>query len=406
MRRRSSAVLLVLVLGLLIAACGSDDESGNSEGNEAQADSTTVVLPPYEVAKKDGARAHSESDVYECSSTDLEGDVGTAAFGGFQDISVRGIGCENGRKRIVAAYDTYEDGEVAESVDGYDCAVIERYGDGLDTVRCFEPNGDASLRFTIVPAKRKAVELVAECGTFDRFHDLSVRGQSCRAAATFLDDTPTSELTAIPEGDKATLGGRTCTTLYVEGGSRTVRCTKGDAALRVSIAPKPSTAHPSKFADKPKEDTEDAVIADKTKKETKPARTYNLSPRVTISCTAAGPFNAITAKGIGCAAVTRLLTESVSVFEAMDDKLPIEIYSAYTCNRIDKGNQTSTVRCVGGSGVSFRASFVAPSATPASGNPPATTTPTGDPVDTDTTTTTTPTTPDATTPAPNDTTAP
>lgn len=89
MLRRSSLVLLALALGLFMAACGSDDKSDTTEVNETQVDSAALVLPAHAVAAKDGARSHSDSDVYECSSTDLEGDVGSAAFGGFQDISVR-----------------------------------------------------------------------------------------------------------------------------------------------------------------------------------------------------------------------------------------------------------------------------------------------------------------------------
>lgn len=254
--------------------------------------------------------------------------------------------------------------------------MIERYSDGLSTIRCFTPDGKASLRFTAVPAKKKAVELVAECGTFGRFHDVSVRGQSCKAVATFLDDNPTSELTAIPEGDEATVGGQACTTLYVESGSRTVRCTKGKAALRVSIAPKPSTAHPARHFEKPQE------VADfvaKTKKEPKPATTHGLSPNVTISCTSIGQFTAITSNGVNCAAVTVLLTRYATKLEAVQAGSTTRI-GKYACQLISSGNETDTIQCTSPNGASFRATFAQPAAQPPSGgNPPATTTPSASP---------------------------
>jgi len=389
MLRRSSLVLVVLALGLFLAACGDDDKSETTTEVSASA-SETVVLPAHEVADKDGAKAHSESDVYECSSMDREGDVGSAAYGGFQDISVRGISCETGRERILAVDETYDGKAVAESVEGYDCSVIDEQSDGVNTIRCVTPNDDASFRYTVVPAAKKRVELVAECGTFGRFYDVSVRGQGCEAGATFLDSTPTTELTKIPEGETVTVGAQDCTTIYVEGRDRTVRCTQDKKALRFSIATKPSTTHPQKYVENPRESSE--VVA-KTTKEPKPATKHGLSPVVTISCTATGPFDAITAKGINCAAVTTLLTQSETEIEAMERGAdPLVIGASYSCVRIDTGGQTATARCTSPtSGASFRASFVAASAQPpAAGNPPATTTgtpaPSGGAVTTDTTT--------------------
>jgi hypothetical protein len=394
MLRRSSLLLIAIALGLFMAACGDDKSETTTEVSSSE--TTAVVLPASEVAKKDGAKAHSESEIYECSSMDRDGDVGSAAFGGFQDISVMGISCETGRERILDVNKTYNGKTVAANVDGYECSVIETLGDGLNTIRCFTANGKDSFRYTVVPAKKPNVELVSECGTFGRFYDVSVRGQKCQAAASFLDSTPTSELTSIPEGDKADVGAQSCTTLYVAGNDRTVRCVQGKKSLRFSIATKPSTKHPQKYVERAKESSE---IVSETKKEPKPAVKHGLSPNVTISCTAVAPFNAITARGISCSAVTMLLTENASALEAMDTKLPIEIHQGYTCNKISSGNQTSTVRCTGTStGSSFRASFIAPSATPpANGNPPATTTPAGTAPDVPPTTTptTTSTTPDA-----------
>ena len=375
MLRRSSLLVLALALGLFLAACGDDSSDSTTEVNESA--SATVVLPAHDVSGKDGARAHSESDVYECSSMDLDGDVGSAAFGGFQDISVRGIGCEAATPQILAVYKTYDDGKVDSEIDGYDCSVIEELGAGIVTIRCVTADGSASFRFTAVPKARKRVELVAECGTFGRFYDVSVRGQSCRTAATFLDDTPTSQLTKIPEGDSATVGSQSCTTLYVEGQDRTVRCTQGKAALRFSIATKPSNSHPKKYTENVQESSE--IVAKKTK-DVKPATRHGLSPNVTISCTATGPFDAITANGINCAAVTALLTQTATQSQAIAPGAMAVKFGTpptYACQRVDTGNQTDTVECTTKNGVYFRASFI-PASTPppASGNPPATTTPT------------------------------
>lgn len=401
MLRRSSLLLVTLALGLFMAACGDDDKSETTTEVSASA-SETVVLPAHEVAAKDGAKAHSESDVYECSSMDRDGDVGSAAFGGFQDISVRGISCETGRERILDVNKTYDGKTVASSVDGYECSVIDELADGLDTIRCFTSNGDASFRYTVVPAAKKRVELVAECGTFGRFYDVSVRGQGCQAGATFLDSTPTSELTKIPEGDTVTVGAQDCTTLYVEGTHRTVRCTQGKQALRFSIATKPSTTHPKKYVENPQESSETVA---KTTKDQRPATKHGLSPIVTISCTATGPFDAITAKGINCAAVTTLLTQSETKIEAMERGAdPLVIGAGYSCVRIDSGGQTATARCTSPtSGASFRASFVAPSAQPpAAGNPPATTTPTASPAGGSAAPDSATTTPDASTSSPDE----
>jgi len=402
MLRRSSLLLIVLALGLFLAACGDDDKSETTT-EVSESASATVVLPASEVAKKDGAKAHSESDVYECSSMDADGDVGSAAFGGFQDISVRGISCETGRERILAVNKTYNGKTVESSVDGYDCSVIDELADGLNTIRCVTPNDDASFRYTVVPTAKKRIELVSECGTFGRFYDVSVRGQGCQAGATFLDSTPTSQLTKIPEGKTVKVGAQDCTTIYVEGNDRTVRCIQGKKALRFSIATKPSTSHPKKYVENPQESSETVA---KTKKEPKPATKHGLSPVVTISCSAFGPFDAITAKGINCAAVTTLLTQSETKIEAMERGAdPLVIGANYSCVRIDSGGQTATAQCTSPtSGASFRASFIAPQATPpANGNPPATTTPTASPAggssapDTSTTTT-----PDASTSSPDD----
>lgn len=373
MLRRSSLPVLALALGLFLAACG-DDKSDTTEVSESA--SATVVLPAHDVSAKDGARAHSESDVHECSSMDLEGDVGSAAFGGFQDVSVRGISCETGATRILDVYKTYDDGKVASEVDGYACAVIEELGSGIVTIRCVTSDGRDSFRFTAVPKAKRRVELVAECGTLGRFYDVSVRGQSCQTAATFLDDTPTSQLTKIPEGDSATVGSQSCTTLYVEGQHRTVRCTQGKAALRFSIATKPSTTHPQKYTENVQESSQ--IVAKKTK-DVKPSTNHGLSPNVAISCTATGPFNAITANGINCAAVTALLTQSATQIQAIEPGAkPVKIGTppTYACQRIDTGGQTDTVECTAKNGVYFRASLIpAPTPPPADGNPPATTTP-------------------------------
>jgi hypothetical protein len=374
MLKRSSLLVLALALGLFLAACGDDKSDSTTEVSESA--SATVVLPAHNVSAKDGARAHSETDVYECSSMDLEGDAGSAAFGGFQDISVRGISCETGTTRILDTYKTYEDGKVASEVDGYACSVIEELGSGIVTIRCVTSDGKDSFRFTAVPKAKKRVELVAECGTFGHFYDVSVRGQSCQTAATFLDNTPTSQLTKIPEGDSAAVGSQSCTTLYVEGQHRTVRCTQGKAALRFSIATKPSKTHPKKYTENVQESSQ--VVA-KTTKDVKPATNHGLSPNVAISCTATGPFNAITANGINCAAVTALLTQNATQIQAIETgATPVKIGTppTYACQRIDTGNQTDTVECTAKNGVYFRASFVpAPTPPPADGNPPATTTP-------------------------------
>jgi hypothetical protein len=379
MLRRSSFALVVLALGLFLAACGDDKSDSTTEVSES-ASATTVVLPAHNVSAKDGAQAHSEADVYECSSMDLEGDVGSAAFGGFQDISVRGISCETAAPQILAVYKTYDDGKVDSEVDGYACSVIEELGAGIVTIRCVTSDGKDSFRFTAVPKAKKRVELVAECGTFGRFYDVSVRGQSCQTAATFLDDTPTSQLTEIPEGDTATVGNRSCTTLYIEGQNRTVRCTAGKASLRFSIATKPSMSHPKKYTENVQESSQ--VVAKKTE-DSKPATKHGLSPNVTISCTATGPFNAITANGINCAAVTALLTDNATQVQAIKPgATPVKIGTppTYACQRIDTGNQTATIECTAKNGVYFRASFI-PASTPPppSGNPPATTTPTAAP---------------------------
>jgi hypothetical protein len=371
MLRRSSILLAALALGL--SACGSDDKSDTTEVSESA--SATVVLPAHEIAAKDGARAHSESDVYECSSMDLEGDAGSAAFGGFQDISVHGITCETGREQILAVNKTYKDDSVESSIDGYDCSVIYTVADGLNTIRCVTPNEDASFRYTVVPAAKKRVPLVSECGSFGRFYDVTVRGQGCKAGASFLDSTATSELTAIPEGKTVAVGAQDCTTIYVQGNDRTVRCVQGKTALRFSIATKPSKSHPKKYTENPQESSETVA---KTKKEARPATKHGLHPNVMISCSPTGPFNAITARGINCAAVTALLTQNETKLEGVEAGSPVTIGNVYTCDNISSGDQTSTVQCSTTNGASFRASFIPASATPpAGGNPPATSSSTG-----------------------------
>ncbi len=387
MLRRSPILLAVLALGL--AACGGDDKS-ETKTEVSESASATVILPAQEIAEKDGARAHSESDVYECSSMDLEGDAGSAAFGGFQDISVHGITCEVGREQIVAVNKTYNGESVESSVDGYDCSVIYTVADGLNTIRCVTPNEDASFRYTVVPApkKKKRVPLVSECGSFGRFYDVSVRNQGCKAGASFLDSTATSELTGIPEGKTVAVGAQDCTTLYVQGNDRTVRCVQGKTALRFSIATKPSKSHPKKYTENVQESSETVA---KTKKETRPATKHGLHPNVIISCSATGPFNAITARGVNCAAVTALLTQNETQLEGVQAGSPIKIGNVYTCDNISSGDQTSTVQCSTTSGTSFRASFIPPSATPpADGNPPATSSSTGGSAAPNSGTTTTP----------------
>jgi hypothetical protein len=372
MFRRSSLALAAMALSLSIAACGGDDDKSDTTVSESS--TTAVVIPAHDVAAKDGARAHSEADVYECSSMDLEGDVGSAAFGGFQDISVRGISCETGRERILEVDDTYEDGNVAADVDGYSCDVIERYDDGFATIRCVA--GDDAFRFTLVPAKKKKhVELVSECGTFGRYYDVSVRNQDCQAAASFLESTPASQLTGISQGKQVAVGAENCTTLYVEGNDRTIRCTQGNKAMRFSVATKPSTSHPKKYVENPKESSQSVETS---VKKVKPATKHGLSPVVTISCTSTGPYTAITARGINCAAATTLLTQNQTAIEAMErgaDPLKLTGGGNFTCARIDNGGQVETAQCVSRtSGATFRASFASQSAQP-SGNPPATTTP-------------------------------
>lgn len=378
MLKRSSLLVLALALGLFMAACGDDKSDSTTEVSESA--SATVILPAHNVSATDGARAHSASDVYECSSMDLEGDVGSAAFGGFQDVSVRGISCETGRTRILDVYKTYDDGKVSSEVDGYACSVIEELGSGIVTIRCVTSDGKDAFRFTAIPQAKKRVELVAECGTFGHFYDVSVRGQSCQSAATFLDNTPTSQLTKIPAGKSATVGGKSCTTLYVEGQNRTVRCTQGKAALRFTIATKPSNSHPKKYTENVHESSQ--IVAKKTK-DVKPTTNHGLSPNVAISCTATGPFNAITANGINCAAVTALLTQNATQIQAIEPGAkPVKIGTppTYACQRIDTGNQTDTVECTAKNGVYFRASFIpAPTPPPSNGNPPATTTPAASP---------------------------
>jgi hypothetical protein len=378
MLRRSSLVLFALALTLFAAACGGDDEDSTTEVSASS--SETVVLPAHEVAAKDGARSHSESDVYECSSMDLEGDTGSAPFGGFQDVSVRGISCETGKTGILDAYKTYANGEVAAQVDGYDCDAIETYSDGLVTIRCATADAVKAFRFTAVPAHRKHVELVSECGTFGRYYDVSVRGQSCQDGATFLDNTPTSELTKIGEGDDVAVGSETCTTLYVEGRDRTVRCTQGKRALRFSIATRPSTTHPRKYVENPQESSQ--TVAKKAT-DSRPATKHGLSPDVAISCNATGPFNAIAASGVNCAAVTTLLTQNATELEAIQrgaKPTPLGNPPTFGCVRIDKGGETETIKCTATpSGATFRASSIPTSAAPpAGGNPPATTTPEGE----------------------------
>ncbi len=374
MLRRSSILLAALALGL--SACGSDDKSETTT-EVSESTSAAVVLPANEIADKDGAQAHSEADVYECSSMDLEGDAGSAAFGGFQDISVHGISCETGREQIVAVNKTYNGDSVESSVDGYDCSVIYTVADGLNTIRCVTPNEDASFRYTVVPApkKKKRVPLVSECGTFGRFYDVSVRNQGCQAGANFLDSTATSELTAIPEGKTVAIGAQDCTTIYVQGNDRTVRCVQGKKALRFSIATAPSKSHPKKYTENVQESSQTVA---KTTKEARPATKHGLHPNVMISCSATGPFNAITARGINCAAVTALLTQNATQLEGVKAGSPIKIGGVYTCDNISSGDQTSTVQCSTPNAASFRASFIPPSATPpADGNPPATSSSTG-----------------------------
>ena len=375
-RKWCTPVLIALFSGLFLGACGGDDDKDKDKVTS----STTVVLPVEKVSSRDGASAHSESPILECSTTDLKGNVGTVAFGGFTDISVRGITCERGRSHILDVYETFKGGNVASDVDGFECAVIERLSGGLNTIRCATANGKGSFRFTVVPKKRRAV-LPSECGTFGRFYDVTALGQTCQAGAAYLDNTPTSQLTSIPEGKSLKVGEPTCTTIYIEGTHRTVRCVLGKASLRFSIATKPSTMHPRRYTEKPEEAAKSVPVKQPKpqKKAPKPPTNHGLSPNVVISCSAVGPFDAITAKGINCPAVTALLNQNTAALKALKSGASAQAGS-FSCSRIDSGGQTATVQCTAASGASFRASIIPAAAKPPpAGNPPPATTSTPPP---------------------------
>ncbi|MBA2439655.1 MAG: hypothetical protein H0V50_03150, partial [Thermoleophilaceae bacterium] len=379
MRRGITSALVLVALGTSLVACGDDDKKKDKTVDKSVDE--TVVLAPEEVSSRDGASAHSESPVVECSTTDLKGNVGTVAFGGFEDISVRGITCETARTRILDVYKTFDGKNVDADADGYKCAVIDRLNGGLNTIRCVTPDGKDSFRFTAVPKKRR-VELASECGTFGRFYDITVLGQSCEAAAGYLENTSISKLTSIPEGESVKVDGPTCSTLYIEGTHRTVRCAEGKETLRFSIATKPSTTHPRRYTKKPEEAAKSVPVktpkTPTTRKAPKPPTNHGLSPNVIISCSPVGPFDAITAKGINCAAVSTLLQQNTTALKGLKPGATAQA-GGFTCSRINSGGQTATVQCQAPSGASFRASFVAPSAPPPPSNPPATTTATPPP---------------------------
>ena len=376
----SSNRLLPILLGLLavvvavvviVVATGGDDGS-----SEAAAD--TVELPAHDVEVTDGAPAHSTSKVRECSSMDLDGDAGSAAFGGFQDVSVRGISCEDGKTAILAVHDTYADGKVAAEVDGYACSVIDRPGAGLTTVRCVADGGKRAFRFTIVAKRKRQVEMVTECGSFGRFYDVSVRGQSCAAGAGFLQSTPVAQLERVPQGTPVKISGQSCNTLYVEGTHRTVRCTSGRTALRFTIAPRPSRHHPKRHTEKPSEASEQI---DRRSRDFKPSTDHGLSPSTIVSCNEVGPFDAITTQGVACSAVATLLTDNQDQLQAIQAGQTVQLGDPplFACRLISGDDETETVRCKSpASGATFRASFVPANAQPGDeGNPPANTVPDG-----------------------------
>jgi len=374
-----AAPILLAVLGVvaaivvIVVVTGGDDDSSTATTN---ASSEGVVLPAHQISARDGSRAHSTSKVLECSSMDLDGDAGSAAFGGFQDVTVRGISCETGRDGILAVYDTYADGKVDAEVDGYACSVLDTPGPGLTTVRCVADDGAKAFRFTIVAKRKRQVEIVTECGSFGRFYDVSVRGQSCAAGAGFLQGTPAAQLERVPKGDPVKISGQTCDTLYVEGSHRTVRCTSAKTALRFTIAPKPSKTHPARHTSKPREA---ADVVPGRNNGFKPSTDHGLSPSTIVSCNEVGPFDAITTQGVACSAVATLLTQNQDQLEAIQAGTPVKLGDPplFDCTLISSQGQTETVRCKSpASGATFRASFVPTSAQPSGdGNPPATTTP-------------------------------
>lgn len=113
-------------------------------------------------------------------------------------------------------------------------------------------------------------------------------------------------------------------------------------------------------------------------------------PNIVSSCNAVGPFDAITAKGINCGAVTTMLSSNTEELEALERGATVRI-AEYSCPRIDRGSQAETVQCTSTGGTSHRASVfttppepgpVIPQATTSSA-PPSDPTPDDDSGDTD-----------------------
>ncbi len=288
-----------------------------------------------------------------------KGYVGTASYGGFQDISVRDLSCEKARPMILDVAKTLKGAKVEPTFEGYECAVIETFKGGLHTVRC--ATSDRAFRFTVVPAHAK--EITTECGTFGRFYDVTAHKQGCEQVATFLDNTNVNKFTAIPVGKTAKIGTQTCKALYAEKHNKkihkTIHCDQGDKAMRFSIAEKASTKHPPHYAGKPTDGG-------------KP--NGGKHPNVITSCNAVGAFNAITARGITCGAVGSILRSNASQIKSLKPGASIRA-AGYTCERIDRGAETATVQCLSTGGASFRASYFKAAPGPGPVVPPATVAP-------------------------------
>ena len=362
MRARPFLIVLLCLALLAVAGCGSDDEKKDDDSQRAPASLNLPPLAEQDKGDEKGAVAHSDAPskgkpVVECSAINREGRTAAVPFNGFHDISIRGIDCQEAGDLIEQTYETWNGKAVAADVGGYACTLL--YTDDVAaTVRCAK--GDDSYRFTFQRAKKKAYRVhVRECGTFNRYYDITSRDLTCQAAAGVIADGA-SRWSGLGQRPLEVVGYR-CRVLYTEGRHRTIRCTAGKRrSVRFSVATKPSVSHPRKPPVK-----EDAAVKVVPQKPEEPASTgAGLSVNVVTPCPPNGPWQAITAKGVSCDIVDTNLARGGARLTGLARGKKLTVGS-FTCSRIDTGSQVPTVRCKAAGGVAFRASLVG--ASPASG---------------------------------------
>lgn len=352
MHRHVALPLMLVALLVAVTGCGSDDENDGRDRESL----AKLELPPLGAQDRGdgrGAAAHSEAPsgnapVAECSAINREGRNAAAPFNGFHDITVRGIGCEQAATLIERTYKTWNGKALDRRVSGFACQLL--YGDDVNaTVRCVK--GGDTFRFTFQRKQRKKAYTIdtRECGTFDRYYDITSRDVPCQATATAIADGSTRWASLRP-GRPVVVVGYRCSVLYTEGRHKTIRCTaSGRREVRFSLATRPSTGHPRRPPT-----TEEAAVRAIPQRQ---ATGRGLSTNVVTVCPPYRGWLGITSKGVSCDLVDRLLARGGKGLRGLARGRAAKV-SAFTCRRIDKGGQAPTVRCVAPGGVSFRGSLV------------------------------------------------